>query len=71
MAESKLDSTFQMNQFRIRAYKNFRHDRNWFGGGLVYKWEHSIYTSKQPPYVFLIWNYWQLRFTKTNVGGFF
>ena len=37
MAESKLGSTFQMNQFRIRGYKNFRRDRNRLGGGLVYK----------------------------------
>ena len=34
-AESKLDSTFPMNQFRICGYKVFRHDLNRFGGGLM------------------------------------
>ena len=33
--ESKLDSTFPMNQFHIFGFKVFRRDRNRFGGGLI------------------------------------
>ena len=32
VSESKLDHTFPSNQFRINGYKNFRLDRNRFGG---------------------------------------
>ena len=35
MSESKLDSTFPMNQFHIFGFKVFRRDRNRFGGGLI------------------------------------
>ena len=35
IVESKLDSTFPMNQFRIRGYNIFRRDRNRFDGGLI------------------------------------
>ena len=35
IAESKLASTFPMNQFRVRGYKIFRRDRNRFGGALM------------------------------------
>ena len=34
-SESKLDSTFPMNQFHIFGFKVFRRDRNLFGGGLI------------------------------------
>ena len=33
--ESKLYQTFPSNQFRINGYKNFRFDRNRYGGGLI------------------------------------
>ena len=35
ISESKLDSTFPMNQFHIFVFKVFRRDRNRFGGGLI------------------------------------
>ena len=35
ISESKLDSTFPMNQFHIFGFKIFRLDRNRFGGGLI------------------------------------
>ena len=35
ISESKLDSTFPMNQFHIFGFKIFRQDRNLFGGGLI------------------------------------
>ena len=35
ISESKLDSTFPMNQFHILGFKVFRLDRNRFGGGLI------------------------------------
>ena len=35
ISESKLDSTFPMNQFHIFGFKVFRRDRNQFGGGLM------------------------------------
>ena len=35
VSESKLDHTFQSNQFRINGYKIFRLDRNRFGDGLI------------------------------------
>ena len=35
ISESKLDSTFPMNQFHISGFKVFRRDRNRFGGGLI------------------------------------
>ena len=35
ISESKLDSTFPMNQFHIFGFKVFRRDRNRFGGGLI------------------------------------
>ena len=35
ISESKLDSTFSMNQFRIYNFKVFRRDRNRSGGGLI------------------------------------
>ena len=35
ISESKLDSTFPMNQFHIFGFKVFRLDRNRFGGGLI------------------------------------
>ena len=35
ISESKLDSTFPMNQFHIFDFKVFRRDRNRFGGGLI------------------------------------
>ena len=43
IAESKLDSTFPMNQFRIRRCKIFRRDRNRFGGSLM------LYITKDIP----------------------
>ena len=43
IAESKLDSTFPMNQFRIRRCKIFRRDRNRFGGSLM------LYITKDTP----------------------
>ena len=33
--ESKLDCTFLLNQFHIAGFKQFRRDRNRFGGGLI------------------------------------
>ena len=35
LAESKLDSTFPKTQFKMNGFKNFEHDRNRFGGGLL------------------------------------
>ena len=35
ITESKLDSTFSMNQFHISVFKVFRRDRNRFGSGLI------------------------------------
>ena len=35
ISESKLDSTFPMNQFHIFGFKVFRLDHNRFGGGLI------------------------------------
>ena len=35
ISESKLDSTFSMNQFHIYSFKVFRRDRNRSGGGLI------------------------------------
>ena len=35
ISESKLDSTFPMNQFHIFGFKIFRRDRNLFGGDLI------------------------------------
>ena len=35
VSESKLDSTFPMNQFHIFGFKVFRLDHNRFGGGLI------------------------------------
>ena len=35
ISESKLDSTFPMNQFHIFCFKAFRRHRNRFGGGLI------------------------------------
>ena len=35
ISESKLDSTFPMNQFHIFGFKVFRRDRNRFGGGVI------------------------------------
>ena len=35
ISESKLDSSFPMNQFYIFGFKVFRRDRNRFGGGLI------------------------------------
>ena len=35
ISESKLDTTFSIDQFSIRAYKGFRRNRNRFGGGLI------------------------------------
>ena len=35
ISESKLDSTFSINQFHIFGFKVFRRDRNRFGGGLI------------------------------------
>ena len=35
ISESKLDSTFSMNQFHIYNFKVFRRDRNRSGGGLI------------------------------------
>ena len=34
-SESKLDCTFPLNQFHIAGFKQFRRDRNRFGGGLM------------------------------------
>ena len=33
--EPKLDYTFLLNQFHITGFKQFRRDRNRFGGGLL------------------------------------
>ena len=35
ISESKLDCTFPLNQFHIAGFKQFRRDRNRFGGGLM------------------------------------
>ena len=35
ISESKLDSTFPMNQLHIFGFKVFRPDHNWFGGHLI------------------------------------
>ena len=35
ISESKLDSTFPMNQLHIFGFKVFRPDHNLFGGGLI------------------------------------
>ena len=43
ISESKLDSTFPMNQFHIFGFKVFRRDRNRFGGGLI------LYINKNIP----------------------
>ena len=34
LSETKLDETFPSNQFQIEGYKNFRLDRNCYGGGV-------------------------------------
>ena len=44
IVESKLDSKFPMNQFRIRGYNIFRCDRNRFDGGLM------LYINKNIPF---------------------
>ena len=35
ISESKSDCTFPLNQFHIAGFKQFRRDRNRFGGGLM------------------------------------
>ena len=44
ISESKLDSTFPMNQFHIFGFKVFRRDCNRFGGGLI------LYINENIPY---------------------
>ena len=34
LSETKLDETLPSNQFQIEGYKNFRLDRNCYGGGV-------------------------------------
>ena len=43
ISESKLNTTFPMNQFHIFGFKVFRRDRNRFGGGLI------LYVNKNIP----------------------
>ena len=43
ISESKLDCTFPLNQFYIAGFKQFRRDRNQFGGGLM------LYINKNIP----------------------
>lgn len=57
IAESKLGSTFSMNQFRIRGYKIFRHDPNRFGRGLMSYILRTFYEDLKVTFLFcLIWN---------------
>ena len=44
LSESKLDSTFPMNQFHIFGFKVFMRDRNRFGSGLI------LYINENIPY---------------------
>ena len=43
IAETKLDSTFAMNQFSIRGYEIFGRDRNGFGGDMIIYINENIY----------------------------
>ena len=36
ISESKLDASFPKTQFKINGCKCFRHDRNKYGGGLIF-----------------------------------
>ena len=65
-AKSKLNGIFPINQFRIRGYKIFRHDRNRFRGSLMLSINNSISCrplSDDP--IFFCFGTWQLRLTKT------
>ena len=72
IAESKLDSTFLMNQFRIHRYKIFRRDRNRFGGCLMlYKNENIICRPLRDQPIFPDLELMAIEFTKANLGNFF